>query len=150
MADGSGIAWIIQDNRHKGAEASAGDRYRASRSNHSNSIIMSLLGNAFGNFTIFVKRTITKIFVHEVVFSARNGKIASQVRNWKAKRNVFLLDSYYHKALSRAKSYEIVWYVEENSLTRWCGLANYKSQRHVVNQLITDNVSRSNNKRKTG
>ena len=107
---------------------------------------MSLLRNAAGNFVIFIKRTITKMFVNKVIFSAKNGKIKSQVRKWKSSKDVFLLDSFYHKSTHRAKSYEIVWYVEENALTRWCGLANYRQVRHLVNQ---KNESRTDSKRQT-
>lgn len=107
---------------------------------------MSLLSNAAGNFGNFIKRSITKMFVHNVIFSAKRGKIKSQVRQWQKGRDVFLLDSFFHKSTHRAKSYEIVWYVEENALTRWCGLANYKQVRHHVN---TKDGTGSIHKRKT-
>jgi len=83
---------------------------------------------------LLIKRTITKRFVRKVIFSAKRGKIKSQLREWRKGKDVFLLDSFYHKATHRARSYEIVWYVEENALTRWCGLARYKSVRHQVTQ----------------
>lgn len=107
---------------------------------------MSLLSNAAANFGLFIKRSITKMFVRKVIFSAKKGKIKSQVRQWQKGKDVFLLDSFYHKSTHRAKSYEIVWYVEENALTRWCGLANYKQVRHSVNQ---KNEPRADSKRKT-
>ena len=106
---------------------------------------MSLLSNAAGNFGNFIKRSIIKIFVRKVIFSAKRGKIKSQVRQWQKSRDVFLLDSFAYIGITRKESYEIVWYVEENALTRWCGLARYRQVRHIINQ---QNESGSNNKRK--
>ena len=85
-----------------------------------------------------LKTLLIKLFLSHVTITGRYADIDKQFKEWKSKRNVFVITSYYKRAIIKKESFETFWYVEDNKVMRWCGMNQYKYKRNYLNGAGSD------------
>jgi len=105
----------------------------------------TLMGVWSHNIGGWIKGLVTRALMKKVIFSGREREIKKQWQEFKGKRRLLILESYFFKGRVRKFSHETFYYVEDHAISRWCGLHTYKYKRKHINNLA--NGARSTGKR---